>query len=141
MGVVQSATAVSLLSAIAPEAHPSSPSPWSYAFVIGLSLAAGGVDLWLFVRTIRSRHSGGDDEDDAGGGGLMGPSSPSPRPSEDPDWWPEFERQFGEYASRPSTRTAERRGAKLELTESQDLGARARAILLSLGGERTNSQS
>lgn len=102
--MVQAATAASILGAIAPGAHASSPPPWSFGLVIGLSLAAAGIDVWLFM-WIRSRDSGGDDEDEPGGGGLRGPSSPNPRPSEDPEWWPEFERQFGEYAARVPTRT------------------------------------
>ena len=36
----------------------------------------------------------GDDGDDGGGGGLPGPDDG------EPPWWPEFEREFREYADR-----------------------------------------
>jgi hypothetical protein len=37
-----------------------------------------------------------DDREDGGGGGRR-PTPPGPRSSPEPDWWPEFERQFAAY--------------------------------------------
>lgn len=42
--------------------------------------------------------SEGDDGEGGEGWGRRGPDPGSPRPpSEDPEWWPEFEREFGDH--------------------------------------------
>lgn len=85
--------------AIASGDHASSAPLWCYAIWICLVLAGATLDVWLCVGMVRSLRSRGDGEDDRGGR-RRGPDSPPPRPTEDPEWWPEFERQFADYASR-----------------------------------------
>jgi hypothetical protein len=58
---------------------------------------------WLCVAVDRLRKldhgsEGGEGEGGGGRGGPGPPRPPHPRPpSEDPDWWPEFERDFRDY--------------------------------------------
>lgn len=56
--------------------------------------------VWVVVLVTRPPRHGGDDDDEGrgGGGGPRGPDRP-PSPSGDPAWWPDFERQFAEYAA------------------------------------------
>ena len=56
---------------------------------------------WALDR--RDRHNG-DSDDDAGGGGggarrRDGPTPPRGAPDTDPEWWPEFERQFAHHVA------------------------------------------
>ena len=57
-------------------------------------------------RLAKLDHGNEGEEGDGGGGGGPGPPSPAhPRPpSRDPDWWPEFEREFRDYLE-PRERT------------------------------------
>jgi hypothetical protein len=48
-----------------------------------------------------TRRRGDDDTDFGGGGGGGGPDAPRD-PGGDPAWWPEFERQFADYANAPT---------------------------------------
>lgn len=102
---VQPAIVFHLSAAFATKAHVSSPTPWNYALVIGLPVAVACLHVWLVVRIIRSQRSGGDDTDDDGGGPRKDPFSPPPMPNQDPEWWPEFERQFAAYVARRPTLT------------------------------------
>jgi hypothetical protein len=73
-----------------------------------------GLGVWLIVATGRedSDEDGGDNGDGeggGGGGGRRGPRHPEPGPSlpdDDPEWWPQFERDFADYlqARRDTTR-------------------------------------
>jgi hypothetical protein len=63
-----------------------------------------GLGVWLILETVRPdpEDDGGDHDDGeggGGGGGRRGPRRPEPRPSlpDDPEWWPQFERDFAEY--------------------------------------------
>jgi hypothetical protein len=50
--------------------------------------------------SVRGSDGGADDSDEGGrdGGGWGGGPTPTcPPPDADPDWWPEFERQFAAY--------------------------------------------
>jgi hypothetical protein len=80
-----------------PEAAPTSGTGITLAVCAILILAT----LTILVIAIRSGH--GDDSDDdgppPGGGGPDRPRPPQGGPSiEEPQWWPDFERQFREYA-------------------------------------------
>lgn len=60
---------------------------------------------WLAARVVR-RWKLGDDSDDGsgfggeGGGGSRGPSPPNRPPDAEPEWWPDFEREFAGYLER-----------------------------------------
>jgi hypothetical protein len=79
------------------------------AILVGLGLF--GVLFTVIVTLIRppSDHRDGADGDSGPGGGGRGPrreGPDGPQPSGgDPEWWPEFERQFDEYVA-VSTRLA-----------------------------------
>jgi hypothetical protein len=102
-GIVWWVYATVLPAVVASSARPTAPALWCYALLIGFSLALAWANVWLAVGFVRSRRSGDDDED--GGGGGNRPVGPRPPPNQDPEWWPEFERQFSEYASRRPVRT------------------------------------
>ncbi len=72
--------------------------------VLALAAAVGFVldTTWLClaVRRLARSGSGGDSEDGGPGEGWGGPGPDPVRPwspSEDPDWWAEFEREFRAY--------------------------------------------
>ena len=71
------------------------------AYVVPAVLFAGSIcaSIWLLVWSVRQSDAGEDDDDGGGGGGGDDgrPPTPPPRPDTDPDWWPEFERQFEAY--------------------------------------------
>jgi len=71
----------------------------SYAMV---ALAVLGLAAIVWVATSSARKQG-PGEDDSPGGGSGGQPRPGPAPgppSAEPDWWPEFERQFAEHVHR-----------------------------------------
>src|SRR5947207_3124214 len=69
-------------------------------------LAAG---IWVIVYVARHPDDpGGDGDGGWGGGGGRYPPPHSPRTGPEPDWWPEFERQFAEHVRRQPTETARR---------------------------------
>lgn len=63
--------------------------------VAGTIVSLVGIAFLLFVAL---RTDDGDDDD--GRGGDDGPPTPE-GPSEDPDWWPGFEREFAAYLHEP----------------------------------------
>jgi hypothetical protein len=73
------------------------------ALVVGLCLV--GVLITLIVMSIQpptDRRDGPDGDSGSGGGGHGprggGPEGPEPA-GHDPEWWPDFERQFAEYVT------------------------------------------
>jgi hypothetical protein len=66
--------------------------------IAGVILAELALLLALFAMLSRWGDDDEDHGDDGGGGGPPGRSGPPP-PSDDgdPDWWPEFEREFAAY--------------------------------------------
>lgn len=64
--------------------------------------------LCLAVDRLRKLDHGSEGSEGEGGEGWRGPGPPSPPhprpPSEDPDWWPEFERDLRDYLE-PRERT------------------------------------
>lgn len=97
--LMQTLPVLGLSHALASGGHVSSAPLWCYVLWICLVLAVASLDVWLCVGMIRSLRSRGDDEDDDGGGRRRGPDRPRLGPTEDPEWWPEFEREFAEYAA------------------------------------------
>jgi hypothetical protein len=72
------------------------------ATLVLLTLLGFVVDAtWLCLAVDRLRKLDHGGEGDDGGEGWGGPGPPSPAhpcpPSEDPEWWPEFERDFRDY--------------------------------------------
>ena len=59
--------------------------------VLGLLVVAWILSIGAFISLIASGGAGGDD----GGGGSDGPRGP-----DEPPWWPQFERDFGDYVER-----------------------------------------
>jgi hypothetical protein len=56
--------------------------------------------VWLACWSARRSDGDGDDSDEGergGGGWGRGPTPSCPPPDADPEWWPEFERQFAAY--------------------------------------------
>jgi len=78
------------------------PVNW-VALVSVIAAIAIMVAVAITVASLRAARRRGDD-DDAGpgsGGGGHGPDAPR-GPDGDPWWWPEFERQFADYANAPT---------------------------------------
>ena len=77
--------------------------PVTVAAMIGICLL--GVLIVLIVMlgrppTDRRHRNGGDSGSGGGGRGPRGGGPDVPQPSgHDPEWWPEFERQFAEYVT------------------------------------------
>jgi hypothetical protein len=94
------ATIAITLSGIEAAVHPRSPGG-SAGGVRVLLLLAFAVSCGWFARWLVGRlDPGADDSDDGetgGGGWGRGPSPSSPPPDADPEWWPEFEREFAAY--------------------------------------------
>jgi hypothetical protein len=68
------------------------------AIAVLLGFAASFV--WFAWRAARRSDSGADDSSEGGAGGGGPDRGPTPRchpPDADPEWWPEFERQFAAY--------------------------------------------
>jgi len=92
---------------IGPAAGLAGHGGWvTYLPVLSL-LALVASCVWLAVWSVRRLGGGADDSDEGetgGGGWGRGPRPISPPPDADPEWWPEFERQFAAYVGdlRPS---------------------------------------
>jgi hypothetical protein len=79
----------------------SAPANWVTMIAVIASLAIM-VAVAITVASRRAtRRRGDDDTDFGGGGGGRGPDAPRD-PEGDPAWWPEFERQFADYANAPT---------------------------------------
>ena len=72
------------------------PSAASNSFILAL--------LWVAVLFSVTAYYALRTPDDGGDGGDDGPGDPSDRP--EPPWWPDFERQFRDYARRPPRKPA-----------------------------------
>ena len=72
------------------------PSAASNSFILAL--------LWVAVLFSVTAYYALRTRDDGGGGGDDGPGDPGDRP--EPPWWPDFERQFRDYARRPPRKPA-----------------------------------
>lgn len=71
---------------------------WEWILCVGLFFAFVGAGISVMVYLARHLDEPDDDDDrDNGGGGGRRPDPPGPRSSPEPDWWPEFERQFASY--------------------------------------------
>src|SRR4051794_16900653 len=76
------------------------------ALTVLLIALALGLLVVLLRLARREGESGPEDDgtgDDGGGGGggtRRHPPSPSPGCGSDPDWWPEFEREFAAHVAR-----------------------------------------
>jgi hypothetical protein len=78
------------------------------AFVVAAAIVG---EAWLMLVS-SSRSDRGDDSDDGGGGGVRrieagdGPKGPRPPESDsEPDWWPQFEREFAAHTARRPARS------------------------------------
>ena len=75
--------------------------PMMALLVLGTMLGFVLDATWLTLALGRLTGDGpGDGEDGDGGNGWGSPGSDPPRPrppSDEPDWWPEFERELTEY--------------------------------------------
>ncbi|HZE05659.1 MAG TPA: hypothetical protein VE127_10570, partial [Solirubrobacteraceae bacterium] len=88
-------------------ADTAGPVSWVVYIAISavLFLFLAGV-VFVCVSIIRDTAPRDDDTDEGDGGGGQRrdpPSPPRPRDS-DPEWWPDFEREFAAYVSRRLTR-------------------------------------
>jgi hypothetical protein len=96
------ATLAATLRGMGPSAHLAGPAGWlAYVPVISL-LAFAASCVWLAWWSARRSDGGADDSDEGetgGGGWGRGPSPTCPPPDADPEWWPEFERQFAAYVA------------------------------------------
>jgi hypothetical protein len=77
--------------------------PVAVAAMIGLCLLGVLIVLIVMVGqppTDRRHGNGGDSGSGGGGRGPRGEGPDGPPPTgHDPEWWPEFERQFAEYVT------------------------------------------
>jgi hypothetical protein len=67
------------------------------------------IGIWIVVYIARHFDEPGDGGEGRDGGGGKSPNPRAPGPSSEPDWWPEFERQFAAYLGRHPT-PSRRRG-------------------------------
>jgi hypothetical protein len=95
-------------------AHAASAGSLWLGHVLPAVLLLGylGAVTWLFVWLLRRSDVEGDEGDDGGGGGgglRVDPTRPRPCPSPDsePEWWPQFERDFAAHVEK--TRVARSR--------------------------------
>jgi hypothetical protein len=92
--------ALALAGNLGAEPATRSPSWLGYAAggLIVLAIACETIYIWWVLG--RGGDGGRNPSDDDGGGGTgPGPDRISPRgsPGTDPEWWPEFERQFADH--------------------------------------------
>jgi hypothetical protein len=71
--------------------------PLSIAFVVSLWLVVIGIALC--VRSLDKSDPEDEDGEGPGGGGGEGGPRPKGGPKGEPDWWPQFERDFRDYVS------------------------------------------
>jgi hypothetical protein len=87
--------------------HPAGPVGWAaYAAIAAFLIAYMGAVIWFCIWSLRRWRPGDDDADEGGGGGSGRRGDPPPPvgpPDCDPEWWPEFERQFAAYVTRQLT--------------------------------------
>jgi hypothetical protein len=89
--------------------------------IVPVVVASMVICFALTAVVLLTRHAGGDGrpggDDDGGGGGGGGSSVRRPaRPKgpfgdADPPWWPQFERDLGDYMKERASADGERRGA------------------------------
>jgi hypothetical protein len=92
---------------------------------LGLAVTAAAI-----VRSAPSRRSDRDEGDGGGGGGgsqrRVPPRRPPEPPGASPDWWPRFEREFAEYASRRRPSVTSRAGRRAVSGAREPSAARLR---------------
>jgi hypothetical protein len=96
---------------MAPEGRPAPhESGWVAWVVVGLIAVVVVAGKWWLVMAAQSRTDGEEDSDDGGGGLRRHDAGGAPRPPQpptagtDPEWWPEFEREFAAHVARHTTR-------------------------------------
>lgn len=87
---------------LAPSPHQAAPADWLGYLVFLLLIGSVVVGVWFAWRAGRRQDHGADDSDEGEAGGgrggpRRGPSPTGPSPDAEPEWWPEFERQFAAY--------------------------------------------
>jgi hypothetical protein len=95
--------------------HPSTAA--APVLIIFLAPLVVSVAIWIwqfvyFARRFNKPDNDGDGGGGAGGGGSGGegpPRPPMPQPDLEPEWWPEFERQFQEHVKSREPRNAPQR--------------------------------
>jgi hypothetical protein len=73
-----------------------------------VAIACAAFCIWRVIE-LREKGSGDSSDDDDWGGTRRGQDLISPKgsPGADPEWWPEFERQFAEHIqAQPHTQAA-----------------------------------
>ena len=94
-GVALFASALALVATDGPSLSGSTMAPLVLGAVLGWVFDATWLCLVLDRLAKLSHGSEGEEGDGGEGWGRPGPDRPKPwRPSEGPDWWPEFERDF-----------------------------------------------
>jgi hypothetical protein len=88
--------------AIGGAAHAARSASWIAEVAAGLVVlvfACGPLYLWLIL--VHWHRGGGDSDDgqgdDGGGGRRRDRTPPKGSPNTDPEWWPEFEREFAAH--------------------------------------------
>jgi hypothetical protein len=86
-----------------PRGHlASTPVNWAVVIaVIAAIVIIAAIAITIADRRATRRRGDDDDNDFRGGGGGRGPDAPH-GPESDPEWWPEFERQFADYTNAPT---------------------------------------
>jgi len=95
-------SAAAKLSSIGHPAHSPGSGGWlrNVPFILYLVFAASCMAFaWWSVRRSGPGADDSDDGETGGGGWGHRPTPSGPPPDADPDWWPEFERQFAAYVS------------------------------------------
>jgi hypothetical protein len=65
--------------------------------LVGFIFGAPQFGAWLIPRWQRSDDDPDDGDGDGGGGHGADPTPPTHPPASDPEWWPEFEREFAAH--------------------------------------------
>jgi hypothetical protein len=100
-GGVSMTTFAATLRDMGPTAHLTGPGGW-LAYVPVMSLLTVAACVWLAWWSVRRSDGGADDSDEGetgGGGSGRGPTPTCPPPDADPEWWPEFEREFAAHVA------------------------------------------
>jgi hypothetical protein len=121
--------------------HAAGQAPWiAYAAsaLVALVFVCGPLYLWWGLG--RWEQDGGEPSEGEGEGGGRGPrgghTPPQGSPETDPEWWPEFERQFAAHAGFAPSRsqrarsapTGSLRGAFPELTSELSFATPGRSV-------------